>query len=331
MANLLAYLKNALGFKAFIPKKPSENLIRCQNSTFVKEYNFSEISISGIIVVIAEKKSIEKAKGTKLAKEYNSMKEYFDFLVLLSLPMIDNVARRLLIGNRINFVVPGHQLHFPDMYISLCENTPMKRVSSKHLTISAQVLLLYHLQKKSLAGTPFKEIAQLIGYTPKTISLAVTELQNFGIAKVNISSDKTKSLKFDKRGIELYYYIDKWLQSPVIEAGHTNKPVDTISSVLVGVAAWRHFLWNLSDFHVYGLTSKQAKERKIKVYQTDRKYSVQVWKYDPMLMAKDGYADMLSVLLSFIVDINGSPNRCYYEDEKKRVLERIQWADDENG
>ena len=203
MKSLHSYITSELGLKMSFPKKASDNLIQAQNSTFAKNYKFYEISISGISVIVAQRINGDKFNGTNIAKDFHAMKEYFQFILLIELPVMDAVFRRLLVSRKVNFVVPGHQFYFPELLISFTENNITKKSMAKTLTISAQVLLLYHLQKKSLAGIPFKEIAELIGYSAKTVTLAVIELCNLGIARVE-SVGHNKVLQFYKRGAELF-------------------------------------------------------------------------------------------------------------------------------
>lgn len=190
------------------------------------------------------------------------------------------------------------------------------------------MLLLYHLQKKSLAGIPFKEIAELIGYSAKTVTLAVIELCNLGIARVE-SVGHNKVLQFYKRGAELYNQVDKMLQSPVISSGYTDYDVTKLGLTNVcGTLIYRNDT-DSNEYWDYGMTSQKARELGIKVYATPREYPVSVWRYDPALMATDGKADALSILLSLIEIYKGYPipYRDVYESHRKSVLETIKWAD----
>ena len=324
MKSLHSYITSELGLKMSFPKKASDNLNQAQNSTFAKNYKFYEISISGIRVIVAQRINGDKFNGSNIAKEFHSMKEYFQFILLIELPVMDAVFRRLLVSRKVNFVVPGHQFYFPELLISFTENNITKKSMAKTLTISAQVLLLYHLQKKSLAGIPFKEIAELIGYSAKT----VMELCNFGIARVE-SIGHNKVLQFYKRGAELYNQVDKMLQSPVISSGYTDYDVTKLGLTNVcGTLIYRNDT-DSNEYWDYGMTSQKARELGIKVYATPREYSVSVWRYDPALMATNGKADALSILLSLIEIYKGYPipYRDVYESHRKSVLETIKWAD----
>lgn len=164
---------------------------------------------------------------------------------------------------KVNFVEPGRQLYFPELFISLSDAPCTKRKAEKTLTISAQVMLLYHLQKKSLAGIPFKEIARLTGYSAKTVSLVVEELCNFGIAKVAVDGHH-KTLQFYKCGVELYLQVEKLLQSPVIASGYTDNDVKEPGLFRVGYG----FLINADSdriqYQTYGISSRRAKYVKLK-------------------------------------------------------------------
>lgn len=313
MTTLQTYLKNTLGFRVSTPKKPSENLIHAQNSTFAKTYNFYEIIISKVAVIVALRQSSEGMNGSNIGKEYQAMKEYFDFPLLLELQSIDATMRKLLIGKKVNFAVLGHQLHFPELCISLSEQNIRSAKSSKSLSIAAQVLLLYHLQKRSLAGIPFKDIAVGIGYSAKTVSLIAQELCNFGIARIE-TIGRNNILRFYKHGIDLYNQIDKWIQSPVLAQGYTDRDINTSGSIHTN----RRII----------ISSKQAKEMKLKLYTSPKKHYVEVWKYNPAILAVDNNADALSILLSLTFTYYGTQNRSDYYSAKPKILAQIKWTDE---
>lgn len=312
MTTLQTYLKDTLGLRVYTPKNPSENLVHAQNSTFARSYNFYEILISKVAVIVACWQSLEGMNGSNIGKEYQVMKEYFNFPLLIELSSIDAKMRKLLIGKKVNFAVPGNQLHFPELCISLTEQNISSAKSAKSLTITAQVLLLYHLQKRSLAGIPFKDIATQIGYSQKTVSLIAQELCNFGIARIETIGRKS-DLRFYKHGIDLYNQIDKWLQSPVIYSGYTDRDIETDETIHAG----RSII----------LSSKEAREINLKLYASVRKYYVEVWKFNPVILATDKNADALSILLSSITSYFGSINRCDYLNLKPHALKGIKWAD----
>lgn len=312
------YLERLVGLKVTRPRKHTPIWVQCCNSTYSSNFNFDEIVIHGITVIVAEYINKDKIIISKLVAAYNDMKSYFDVPILLLLPTIDSMVRRNLLNKRVNFVVPGQQIYFPELYISLKETGSIKHIKPKQLSLPAQVLLLYHLQKRSLIDTPLSEIAKLIGYSNKTISLVVPELQNLGIAKLVTRTNRTKTLSFYRCGLDLWNQIEKYLQNPIAQQGHTNKNIDSLNPVkCVGATTYSYAPEN--QFIEYGITQNEARQNKIKLYATHRNYGVWLWRYNPRILAYDGYADILSVILSY-----PRYDRIW---ASSRLLPLVKWAD----
>lgn len=267
---------------------------------------------------MAEYINKDKIIISKLVAAYNEMKSYFNVPLLLLLPTVDSVVRRNLLNKRINFVVPGQQIYFPELYISLKETGSIKHIKPKQLSLPAQVLLLYHLQKRSLADIPLSEIAKLIGYSNKTISIAVPELLNLGIAKLTTRTNRTKTLSFYRSGLDLWNQIEKYLQSPIAQHGYTDKNIDSLNPVrCVGATTYSYAHEN--QFVEYGITQNEARQNKLKLYASHRNYGVWLWRYNPRILVSDGYADILSVILSYPrYDRNWASSR---------LLPLVKWAD----
>ena len=312
------YLERLVGLKVTHPRKHSPIWMQCCNSTFSANFNFDEIIIHGITVLVAEYINKDKIVVSKLVASYNDMKTYFDVPLLLLLPAIDSVGRRNLLNRRINFVVPGQQIYFPELYISLKESESIKHINPKQLSLPAQVLVLYHLQKRSLAETPLSEIAKLIGYSNKTISLVVPELQNLGIAKLVSRTNRTKTLSFYRSGIELWNQIEKYLQNPIAATGYTNKNIESLNPVkCVGATTYNSTPEN--QFIEYCITQNEARSNNVKLYVTERGRSVRLWRYNPRTLATDGCADILSTILSY-----PQHDRSW---AASRLLPHVKWAD----
>lgn len=316
-----SYLDNFFGLRITRPRKHSQNLEQCCNSTYSAIFNFDEIIVHGINVIVAEYIVKDKIVITRLVTTYNEMKSYFDFPLLLLLPNADSTVRRHLLYRRINFIVPGQQIYFPELYIYLKDTESIKREKKKQLSIPAQVLLLYHLQKRSLADTPFSEIAKLIGYSNKSISLVAKELQNFGIAKVNQYNqyNQYKSFSFYRSCIDLWEQIKPYLHNPIAAFGYTDKNIDALNPVKCGSV--ESYIWHIDQVVEYGITQNEARQNKIKLYATVRSKRVCLWRYNPRILASaDGYADILSIILSYSV---------YPRDRvQSKLLELVKWADD---
>lgn len=302
MTTLESYLRQTLGIKA--AKKPykSDNSV----STSVNSRNFfskqSELVIHGVSVLVVIIQHDSKSTGSKIVAEYKKLKGIHSRPILVELSAIDTATRKLLIGNLVNFVVPGQQLYFPEIYISLKESGLIKSFKPKTLSIPAQVLLLYHMQRQSLADISLSDIATAIGYSLKTISLVATELSNFGIATVLNRKDRTKSLSFFNKGFELWKQVARHLQNPIVREGRTFEDVSFLNPVKCGMAV---LYQNYRDYYTHGITLNEARKNDIRLYLENGDKQVYLWRYNPRVIADaDGYADILSTVLWY----RSSPN-----------------------
>jgi DNA-binding MarR family transcriptional regulator len=289
MEKLTAYLHGTLGLRISIPKNASEVLLRCQQSTFVKSFRFSDLRLRGIMCVVATPLVDDIAHNAELINIYKEMKRYFDFPLLLQISALDARLRKKLIGQQVNFVVVGQQLHFPELYISLRESGQVEFVNQIRLSMPAQLLLLYHLQKASLENVPQNEIAALLHYSAKTVSQVCAELANHGIVQMVHSAGLTKVLKFHKSGIKLWEQIESLLHSQVQAVGFTDIDISKLPHAVYGTDP---------DNYTYAISSATAKANNLKLYVFRKTYRVQIWKYDPVIMSTDGFADPLSALLA---------------------------------
>ena len=84
-------------------------------------------------------------------------------------------------------------------------------------------MLIYHLQKASLEGLPFKEIAETLGYSKKTISTVVAELQKFSVCEIEQTDKRNKILFFKKKGREFRESVLPLMNSPVYKVWYIDK------------------------------------------------------------------------------------------------------------
>ena len=73
------------------------------------------------------------------------------------------------------------------------------------------------------------------------------------------------------------------------------------------------------QFIEYGITQNEARLNNIKLYATERGKSVRLWRYNPRTLASDGYADILSIILSY-----PQYDRSW---AASRLLPHVKWAD----
>lgn len=257
----------------------------------------------------------ELPEGATLAKRVEEINRITGTMVVLVMENIDAVRRRVLIANRICFVVPGKQVYLPFMGALLTErglaNTPT--IAKQFFSPAAQVLLLTHLQRESLDGRIISEISKQLPYSVKTVSAAAKELERSGVCTVE-GDNSGKYLHFIARE-EIWDKANPWLTSPVQAVLYCNR-IELIPDGLRYVTydkalAEYTFMADFSGEAVAVFKNDDAIKR-LKNNGTfnavEGKYRVELWKYNPALLAKDGIVDALSLAL------------CYKDSDDERVI-----------
>lgn len=256
----------------------------------------------------------ELPDGTKLAKRIAEMATMTSHHVILLLENIDAVRRRVLIANRTSFVVPGKQVYLPFIGALLTERGMANTAAGKQIfSPAAQVLLLSHLQRESLDWRIISEIAKQFPYSVKTVSGAAKELEETGICEIEGNNSGKFLHLIPKEAIWDKAYPK--LTSPIQEVMYCNE-IEIIPEGL------RYTTYDkaLAEYTFMADFSGEA----VAVYKNDDvikrlknngsfntvegKYRVELWKYNPALLAKDGMVDALSLAL------------CYKDTDDERVV-----------
>jgi hypothetical protein len=257
----------------------------------------------------------EQADGTTLAKRAGEIGEIIGRQVILLLENIDAVRRRVLIGNRTCFVVPGKQVFLPFMGALLTERG-MKDVAismRQYFSPAAQVLLLWHLQREPFEGRIISEIAKLFPFSVKTVSEAAKELERAGVC--TIEGDNSGKYLHLMRKEEIWEKTIERLTSPIQEVMYCNE-IDMIPEGL-GYVTYDKALAEytfMADFsgEAYAVYKNDDAIKRLKnagvFNKVEGKYRIELWKYNPALLAKGGVVDALSLSL------------CYKDTDDERVI-----------
>lgn len=257
----------------------------------------------------------EQADGTTLAKRASEIGEMTGRQVILLLENIDTVRRRVLIGNRTSFVVPGKQVYLPFMGVLLTERGMANTTETDKQTFSpaAQVLLLWHLQKESFERRNISEIAKQFPYSVKTVSGAAKELKQAGICE--IEGDNSGKYLHLIRKDEIWEKAYPWLTSPVQEVMYCNE-IDVIPEGLRYVtydkALAEYTFMADGAGEAYAVYKNDDAIKRLKnggaFNKVEGRYRIELWKYNPALLAKEGTVDGLSLAL------------CYKDTDDERVI-----------
>lgn len=221
--------------------------------------------------------------------------------VMLILESLDHYQRRVLIDNRINFIVPNKQIYLPTAGMLMNERgLGVRQAVSDRLSGVATALITLQLSKGTLQGKSVSQAAEIMGYSVKTLSLAVCQLEENGL--VSLKPDRRKKiLDFVLSPKELWNKAFNLSDSPVEKRMFT---VDKELASKIGIKASDSALSEISMLagppqEVYAVYARNPQLNDLKLNPNDGSVIVEIWKTDPALAATNGIVDIFSLTLTY--------------------------------
>lgn len=260
------------------------------------EYSILDIEGISIIAILPKTKDFRMLK--ELAISVNKRLQMPTALILNS---IDAYQRRSLIEARINFIVPEYQVYLPSIGISLNDRKLSKRqIDEGQLSPMATSVILYQLRYPQSDGMNISEIATNMKYSVKTLSLAISELEQHKLIAIK-RENRNKIIHFPTTKKELWEKAFHLMKNPVVKKFFTNdaqlikeigiKASDTALSEISMLAAPRQ--------EIYAVYSRHPRLNELSLNPYEGTIEVEIWKTDPLLTASEGIADAFSLALSY--------------------------------
>lgn len=227
-----------------------------------------------------------------------------------SLPVVfvfdhmDRYHRDAFITSHIPFVVPQSQLYLPFMGTYLQEKYAVEMETSDCFQPSVQLLLFYWCGCKEKC-IYMNEMVKKLNCSAMTVTRAFRQLEQTGLFETG-KSGVQKYLKTEMNFAEILEHLEKRLASPVAETVYVDR-----EELKIQVPSSKLFLAGNSALAAMGKRTEES----IPCYAADRKTvsvsgskellnaetqaELQLWKYDPAILGKDGVVDSLSLALSF--------------------------------
>ncbi len=300
------YLHDALGIKVKLkPWKEEAKL-----PFFLKDaYSFHEADLLSITCVVAIARNDDTTTPGSISKQFQQLKQKLPGLYIYVCPSISSYNRRRLIEQHIPFVIPGNQMYLPELAIDLRERFLKPRSKKKTLSPATQAIVIYalnHPESKQFSST---ELGSALQYTSMTISRALHELEATGIGQVTkvrrecqlrFPNDKQQLWKdtepFMRSPVKKQVWLkkNKWLENQIKKSGviagltalshHTMLHPPLIPSYAIDNETWKTWI------HSGTLQELPSAE--------DADLEIEIWKYNPLLFAKEGVVDSFSLSLS---------------------------------
>lgn len=241
---------------------------------------------------------------------------------------LSSFNRKRLIAYKVPFIVPGNQMYLPDLAIDLKEHFIKTRARTASFRPATQAVVIYVLARQQIhpVVTP-KALAEQLGYSVMSMSRAVDEIEEAGLAEVT-SDNRRRLVLFDGDRRRLWEKALVYLKTPVKKRLWANESIDHELLLAGGSALAEYSMLAPPGQPVYAISEKNCKtmeKEKEKVFQEARYpeeagMQLEVWRYDPRLFAEGNAVDPFSLYLSLKES----------EDERiesaiEEMMENIQW------
>ncbi len=205
------YIQEIIGHK-INPERVGKEELKNIPIYILNEYNIWKGKLFGKTIFFLEKISPEHFTPLQYEKQMGLLEKKLQSPIVFVLPEIKSYDRNRLIRRRINFIIDKKQIFIPQLLINLKEYQ-IKPLQNIFLQPAAQVIVMYHLQRQSLNGMTYKQIAGLLQYPYLTISRAVENLLYLKLCKTENKKEKRVVIEADKR--ELWEKALPLMRTPV--------------------------------------------------------------------------------------------------------------------
>lgn len=226
-------------------------------------------------------------------------------LVVQALP---GYLRKRLVERRIPYMIPGYELYWPALGVLVKARRPRGFSSPAlglHLGPAAQLLVLLGLTGAVQQQLTPKELAETMGYTAMTMTRALNELEAHKLAQV-VRQGRERHLSFVLSKRALWEKALPVLRNPCREIVRVSEAALRQSGVAIyraGESALaEHSMLTVPQEPVYALSAASWRRVResleiIPIQESDT-CLVQIWRYDPQILAKGEDVDLFSLWLS---------------------------------
>jgi len=193
-----------------------------------------------------------------------------------------------LIQRGVNFVHVGKQMYMPHLLIDI---HPIRNSYNAEVDMPpmAQVMVLYHLQKEPVWHMTMNEMTERLHTSYATINKAISWLR--GHELISISSEgKQKYMTMEANKRELWTKAKPYLTSPVARVLYASEPMGLESGE--NALAQYTMMADTAYEHRYAVAVRQPQMTK-----EEQDCAIEVWRYDPEVLAEGNCVDALSLYL----------------------------------
>jgi len=316
------YLHEALGVTVRPANWPSGRL-----PLFLREgYAFSKADILGQPCLFMVDRGAGEPSPVIVRKHMDQVRGKWDGEIIYVRGQVAAYQRKRLIEQKVPFLVPGNQMYLPMLGIDLREHFRTLRETPPAFSPATQAFVL-HTLLRGQEGETFTpgDVAERLSYTKMTMSRTFDELEGDQIAEVS-KRGRERCLTFVETRRALWEKARPFMRNPVKQRRHIHWHGGRRPGIVAGLSALAQYTMLAAPGNVViAMSSKDWKvlpQRTVKtrVDSDPDAVEVEIWSYNPQLLAKDDVVDRLSLFLTL-------QDR---EDERveqslEQLMEAVEW------
>jgi len=295
------YLKDTLGIEVDLSA-----LKKTKSLPFflLDQYAFYSLRLldKDFVVLIANNE--EESTPAKIRKHFDVVNDKIGTTAVFLCSALTTFNRKRLIEYKVPFIVPENQMYLPDLAIDLREHFIQARSTPTLLSPVTQAVVIYAITRGLSEPITPKALTEKLGYTKMSMSRAIDEIEESGLAEVKIRG-KNRLVHFNLDRQKLWEKSKPFLQSPVKKmvwlksnkktssfheagltalAGYSMLSPPKIPVYAIGMGYWKELLGNIEK-------SK---------FEDEAECCLEIWRYAPGLITKadDRKVDPFSLFLS---------------------------------
>ena len=295
--NIKKYLSTTLGWKVNFDEIGS--LIDKISFGFVGGADYSLINVDGFNGVAI--KPLGEIGFAAVKRMAITVGRNLGLIPVLILERMDSHQRQSMIKDRINFIVPGKQIYLPAIGIWLSERgLGQPAIKNDMLAPLATAVIVYVLARNITDEMTVSELAERMGYSVKSISLAAAELNRHELISIRQEGRK-KYLRF-MSPLKMLWKKAYSLAPNLVEKrmfGNDIMKVGAVCQKASDTALSEESMLAPPHQDIFAVYSRNPQLKTLDLNPTEGSVVVEVWKINPALTAKDGIVDPFSLALSY--------------------------------
>ncbi len=263
----------------------------------LERYEIQQAVLQGVkAIFLYPKTELEQIAAIK--KQIARIQKLEPLPVVLVLKNINRYRREYLLSANIPFVVPDKQLYLPFLGVALQEKYDADLVATERLQPASQVLFFHYLYEKK-RKLYLHDATEKLGFSAMTITRVARQLEQTGYFSTEKEGvQKILVGKYDRR--TLFEKMQPHLIAPVKKRVYIKKSEEVSKLLTAGLSALSQFsMINPPNVACYAAEGKVADwEGTTVLMDALLQIEVEVWKYAPHILGKNGTVDPLSLVMS---------------------------------